>query len=59
MQKSDTILREGVVFVDIFKNKRVAVMTALEEDIAEHFYPEHMFVLADSLYKVSDHAILR
>ncbi len=43
---------------DILQNKRVPVMTAMEEDITDHFYSGCMFVLADSVSK-SDRAILR
>lgn len=36
-----------------------AVIAALEEDIAEHFYSGRMFVLGDSVHKVSDRPVLR
>ena len=51
------IVTEAVVFADFFKNKRAAVMTALAEDIAEHFYSGHMFVPADSAHELSDCAL--
>lgn len=42
------------VFARIFENKRTAVMTALEEGIADHFFSGRLFVLGDSAHKVRD-----
>lgn len=53
-QVAETIVTDGVVFANIFENKRAAVMTALEEGIASQFTAGRLFLLGDSAHKVKD-----
>lgn len=49
---ADTTVTEGVNFADIYKQKRTAVMTALEEGVADSLFSGRLFVLGDSAHKV-------
>lgn len=57
-QVADKTVTDGVVFASIFENRRAAVMTALEEGIADQFFSGHLFVLGDSAHKVRSRTIL-
>lgn len=49
---ADTIVTDGVVFADIFQNRRAAIMAALEEGVLDQFFSGRLFVLGDSAHKV-------
>ncbi|KAJ5389111.1 uncharacterized protein N7496_000179 [Penicillium cataractarum] len=57
-QVAETIVTDGVVFANIFRNKRTAIMTALEEGIAERFFFGRLFLLGDSAHKMVPHAAM-
>ncbi|OQE24317.1 hypothetical protein PENSTE_c007G05058 [Penicillium steckii] len=50
---ADTTVTEGVRFADIYKQKRTAVMTALEEGVADSLFSGRLFVLGDSAHKMT------
>ncbi|KAL0264354.1 hypothetical protein SLS55_000302 [Diplodia seriata] len=49
----------GVTFADVFGAKRVAVMTGLEEGVADVWSRDRMLLLGDSAHKVRDHDLKR
>lgn len=49
---ADTTVTEGVKFADIYQRRRTAVMTALEEGVADSLFSGRLFVLGDSAHKV-------
>ncbi|KAK5796067.1 hypothetical protein VI817_005352 [Penicillium citrinum] len=50
---ADTTVTEGVKFAEIYKQKRTAVMTALEEGVADSLFSGRLFVLGDSAHKMT------
>ncbi|GME23337.1 Monooxygenase FAD-binding protein [Neofusicoccum parvum] len=51
-------ITDGVKFSDIFKNRRTAIMTPLEEGVADAWYSGRMFVLGDSAHKMVPHVAM-
>ncbi|KAL1630532.1 hypothetical protein SLS56_004806 [Neofusicoccum ribis] len=51
-------ITDGVKFSDIFDNKRTAIMTPLEEGVADAWYSGRMFVLGDSAHKMVPHVAM-
>ncbi|XHG07576.1 hypothetical protein AWENTII_010713 [Aspergillus wentii] len=49
---ADTMIAPGVRFSDIYRNKKAATMTVLEEGMANVWYSGRMFLLGDSAHKV-------
>lgn len=47
-----TQVTQGVVFQDIFKQRRTAVMTALENGLADPLFHGRMFIMGDAAHKV-------
>ncbi|KAL1645480.1 hypothetical protein SLS58_003789 [Diplodia intermedia] len=48
----------GVTFADVFGAKRVAVMTGLEEGVADVWSRDRMLLLGDSAHKMTPHAAM-
>lgn len=51
-QAAEFTITDGVKFGDVFVRRRSAIMTALEEGIADPLHAGRMFLLGDSAHKV-------
>ena len=52
-QAADFTITDGVKFGDVFARRRSAIMTALEEGVADPLHSGRMFLLGDSAHKVN------
>ncbi|KAB2580891.1 FAD-dependent monooxygenase bik2 [Lasiodiplodia theobromae] len=55
---ADATVTPGVKFSDVFGAKRVAVMTGLEEGVADVWCWDRMLLLGDSAHKMTPHAAM-
>ncbi|KAJ5179389.1 hypothetical protein N7492_002599 [Penicillium capsulatum] len=55
-QTADTLVTDGVRWAEIIQRRRVAIMAALEEGIADTMFHGRMLLLGDSAHKMTPHS---